>query len=312
MTTTQKAIKHTLIKIHELEKVKKHDSKLSEDLKRANQELSANEKRLDKDLKDIERLEKLSIKGLFYKVLGSKEEQIEKERQEYLQTALKHKELKKKIELLEYEKSLIDKKIGSISTFKKKLTNLKKKRQDELMWSGSEAGKKLKKILNSQDQLVVHTREFQEALTEGQACTKDLNAVLAYLKKAKNWGNWDMMSKGRTADYYKRDAMDRARDISYHAQRSLDRFERELQDIGRGNLDFDIRLESNKGFMDFFFDNLISDWIVQQKINNSLKKVSLVKKQVSKICKSLSQHIKEMEHDFNGLESEKDSLLLNS
>ncbi len=59
-------------------------------------ELVRVDNKLEKEYKDIEKLENLSIKGLFYKILGSKEEQIERERQDYLQIVLKQKEILKK------------------------------------------------------------------------------------------------------------------------------------------------------------------------------------------------------------------------
>ena len=48
-----------------------------------------------KEFEDIENLEKLGMKALFYKVLGSQEEQLEKERQEYLQASLKYDQVRK-------------------------------------------------------------------------------------------------------------------------------------------------------------------------------------------------------------------------
>jgi len=132
------------------------------------------------------------------------------------------------------------------------------------------------------------------------------------LNKAKDWGNWDMMSKGRMADYFKHDAMDRARDISIHAQRSLNRFERELEDIGKEDIKLEINIESINSFLDFFFDNLISDWIVQQKIKNSLGNVKSVKKRILEICLSLDDHLSDIDIEMTKLNDEKDMLVLSS
>ena len=43
----------------------------------------------------MEELEKMRITSVFYKLLGSQDEQLEKERQEYLTVSIKHAELKK-------------------------------------------------------------------------------------------------------------------------------------------------------------------------------------------------------------------------
>jgi predicted nuclease with TOPRIM domain len=310
VSTTQENIKKVLGNIHELEKVKRHFSKLEKERSETENAISAAEKKLDENYKDIENLENFSIKGIFYKVLGSKEKQIEKERQEYLHTALKSKELKKKLELINYEIDLMSAKTGDLPGLRNELENLKIKRQDEMIWSGTAEGKRLTQILEQQDGLLITLKEIKEARLEGEACTKDLNAIIAHLNKAKDWGNWDMMGKGRMADYYRRDAMDRVRDISIHAQRSLNRFDRELQDIGKDHLNLEIKIESVSGFLDFFMDNLISDWIVQQKINNSLGNAKSVIEQVNQICLSLDDHVADIDIQIADLDKEKDKLIL--
>ena len=47
---------------------------------------------LQKEGKDVKKLEGLSLTGLFFTILGSKEQQLEKERQEYLAVKLKYDE----------------------------------------------------------------------------------------------------------------------------------------------------------------------------------------------------------------------------
>jgi len=55
-----------------------------------NKRLASLIKKLEKEAEDITRLEEMSLESIFHKMLGSKEEQIEKERQEYLQLSLKY------------------------------------------------------------------------------------------------------------------------------------------------------------------------------------------------------------------------------
>ena len=52
---------------------------------------------MQKEFEDIEALEKLGMKTLFYKVLGSQQEQLEKERQDYLQASLKYDQVRKSL-----------------------------------------------------------------------------------------------------------------------------------------------------------------------------------------------------------------------
>jgi len=101
MTDFKSQLKETLDQYQSAEKINRHLDKLDRRLTAEGKELGKMALALDKENKDYEELEKLSIRSIFHKVLGSKEEQMEKEKQEYLQASLKYDEAKKAIELLE-------------------------------------------------------------------------------------------------------------------------------------------------------------------------------------------------------------------
>ena len=72
-----------------VERAERQMQKVQQQLEFSYRQLEHLAKTLDKEYADVEKLEKMSIKGVFYKVLGDKEAQLEKERQEYLQAVLK-------------------------------------------------------------------------------------------------------------------------------------------------------------------------------------------------------------------------------
>jgi uncharacterized protein involved in exopolysaccharide biosynthesis len=97
--------------------IKKAESRLKElipEITRLKSTLRPLELSMQKEFEDIEALEKIGMKALFYKVLGSQEEQVEKERQEYLQASLKYDQARKSLELLEFEYNILSKKTGSL------------------------------------------------------------------------------------------------------------------------------------------------------------------------------------------------------
>ena len=72
--------------LEEHQSLKKSEARLAEivpEIEKVNREVQTLEQQMRKEFEDIENLEKLGMKALFYKVLGSQEEQLEKERQEY-------------------------------------------------------------------------------------------------------------------------------------------------------------------------------------------------------------------------------------
>jgi hypothetical protein len=312
MTNIQQKIQETLSKISDLRKVSSHLNSVSKELNDLQTELNRLEKHLDKELKDVEALESLSMKSIFHKVLGSKEEQLEKERQEYLQLSLKRNELKKRIELMEFEQTLLEGKIEDAEVYEKVLEKLKHQRENELIRSHSEMGNKILAIADKIEKFYLAQKELKEAQLAGNVCISTLDQIISYLKKAKQWGNWDMMGSRRNMGaYYKHDAIDRAKNLSFRARHELFKFQEELNDVGKHyQIQFNVNLESFSRFVDIFFDNLISDWILQQKIVNALNNVKSVRDQISRIHKSLEVDISKTEKLILENQDRKDKLLL--
>lgn len=309
--TTQEAIKDVLEKLVELKKVEKHFQSTMNQLDEGYHQLDELHAILEKEYKDVKELEGLSMKSLFHKVLGSKEEQIEKERQEYLQASLRYNEYKKTVELLEFERDLLKKKITDVTLYENKLEQLKKKREKELLMSNTTQGKELMRIVHFLDELISHRQELKQARQAGSDAIHHLKKLIAHLKKAKDWGTWDQMG-GRQAGYYKKGAIDNAREASYQAKHALNKFQKELYDIGEKHHNFDVNIGNFNTFMDVFFDNLISDWVIQQKIKNALNNVDGSYDKVLRLLQSIDLKNNQLEVEVAKYEAAKDAIILNN
>ena len=308
---TQDKINEVLEKLVELKKVEKHFQQTINQLDDSYQELDKLHDILEKEYIDVKELESLSMKSLFHRVLGSKEEQIEKERQEYLQATLKYNEFRKSVELLEFERDLLKKKITDVTIYESKLEQLKLKREKELIMSDTTLGKKLMRVVHMMDQITSERKELTEARQAGSDALHHIKVLITHLKKAKDWGSWDMMgNNSRHAAYYKRGAIDNAREASHHAKHHLNRFQKELYDMGERQYNFDINIGSYNSFSDIFFDNLISDWIIQQKIKNAMHNVDGVYDKIQRLLQSIDHKILSLTGEQKSLQATKDQIIL--
>ena len=90
------------------------------------------------------------------------------------------------------------------------------------------------------------------------------------------------------SNHLKYTAIDKAKDWAYEANRQLKIFEKELLDVYRRiPEDFQLHLDSFNRFIDVFFDNLITDWIIQQKIYNALNNSLNTRDKVTRMVKLL-------------------------
>lgn len=313
MSQIQKDIKETIETIIGLEKVKsRYDQAVVE--------LNENQSKLDKlhavmikELEDLNEIESKGLKPFFYKVLGSKEEQVDKERQEYLSAALKFNEYQKTVELLEFELDLLEKKMGDATQHKKKLEILKSKRENEILRTHPNLSKQLLNISQQIDSLYSYNKELTDVAEVGQKCDKSLTNMITYLKQAKQWGSWDMVGggrRGRQAGYSKQAAIDKAKNVSVWVKHELINLNKELKDIGHHKEHFQLNMDNFNSFTDIFFDNLISDWVIQQKISNTISNTVSVRDRVLLILRSIQNEMAKTEKNIITLNQEKERVLL--
>jgi len=296
-----------------VERAERQMQKVQQQLDFSYRQLEHLAKALDKEYADVEKLEKMSIKGVFYKVLGDKEAQLEKERQDYLQAVLKYDEYKKSVELLEFEKGVLSAKIKKGPELKKKKQQYINEREQQLIASNSAVGKELVIIDRDIQEKFYLKREIHEALLMGAKAVDMLSQMIESLEAARNWGRYDMAGGKGMSSHMKHSNIDNARALAYKLKHILIKFEDELYDVyDREQFEISFKLDSFTHFTDIFFDNLITDWIVQQKIRNALANVFNVQDRVSRIVGTLKHELKSMDDGITYLEKKKKNLILTS
>jgi len=311
LTETQATIQNIIEEIRQIDVVNRRVTESEKELATAKTAISKLQKLMDKELDDLEQMESMSMKAVFYKVLGSKEEQLEKERQEYLQASLKFNDQKDKIELIEFELGVLNKKLRNKTQLTHQLTKLKKIREQEIINSNPLQAQQLLNLSHNLDNNILKQREIDEAIQAGNKVAKTIAEIIKELKNAQHWGKWDMYgNQGRRAGYMKHTAIDRAKNLANIANHELYKFSKELRDTGEYAEGFQINMESFSSFIDVFFDNLITDWIMQQKIVNSTNMMHSNLDKVQRILISLKHKIGSLDKHNAQLKINYDAVLL--
>lgn len=115
-------------------------------------------------------------------------------------------------------------------------------------------------------------RELEQAETAGEKALWSLYIARDTLSSAKKWGMVDLFGGGLITDFIKHSKMDSAEPQLVQAKKDLEAFEKELKDI---HVTADLRKEigSFLSFADFFFDGPIADYMVQNRIKNTLEDI---------------------------------------
>ncbi|TCJ19657.1 hypothetical protein EPD60_00615 [Flaviaesturariibacter flavus] len=281
---------------------------IENDIATARRQLAELEVVLAREKRDFDRLEGRSLHSLFYTVLGSREQQLEKERQEYLAAVLKHEEAKARIPALEADRAALLESSQQWEGADTEYESLLREKETLVLAAGDERARRLQELSDRQRSLASELREVQEAEAAGAPALQALRDVELYLKKAANWGTWDLLGGETLATWAKHDNIDDAREALYRAQYVLQSFRNELSDLGR-RIEWELDLGGLTTFADYFFDNLITDWIVQQRIQRSLDATRDLGMRVQQIVYDLGRRRLRLDADIQAAEKDRMGIL---
>ncbi len=258
---------------------------------------------LDREELDVENLNKKSLTTIFYSVLGSREKQLEKERQEALAARLKLEDNLKQIEDLNLQIAKLRQERKQYQNSQVLYNQLYQKKYDYLKSSGNPYYQKIMELEDGIGNCKASLKELKEAVTAGHLVMDQIENAETSLNSAEGWGTWDVLGGGFFTDMMKHSHIDDARDTVTKIQSLLNSFRTELADVTIHS-EIQLQIEGFAKFADFFFDGLISDWVIQSRINDSLESVERVKSEVSSVLSKLEQMEAGVNTEFNRLNRE--------
>ena len=136
--------------------------------------------------------------------------------------------------------------------------------------------------------------DITEAIFAAEDALQHLYQAKKYLKKASNWGIFDIFAGGFITSMNKHNHIDNAQDEIQYAKVALENLSRELQDVDN-YIKVDIEIDTFVKLTDYFLDNFISDLFVQSKITSASKQVDEAiyeTENVLNVLKNSQQYIK--------------------
>jgi len=265
------------------ELAKKRLTFILDELAKKNKQVAALESKMLKEHEDVEALENMSIKSVFRKILGDKEAQL----QEKVANA-----------------------VDVASQIKTKLAIRKK----EVMLNGSEVGKRITNLESENNKYYYIRKECLEAIEVGNSAISVMEEMMQSLRSAQSWGHWTRGNRNKgVSTVIKMTAVDKAKKLSHQAQQLLRIFIKELADInGQQNFNFRFDFGGFDSFLNVFFDNLISDWVVNKKIATALNSVLSTQAKVKRVVYSLEVDVKKSEAEIVKREDLVKELIKNS
>lgn len=266
---------------------------------------------LDREEADVRELEGLGIKSIFLKVLGNKEEKLDKEKKEFLEAKLKYDSCCSSIKLIQEEIENYNGQLRELGYAKYSYEELLTRKEKLILQSNDKYAREIIGFKEEISDLESDKRELKEAIIAGNTVLQTLRNAENSLEKAENWGTWDMLGGGFMSTAAKHSNIDDAVEYINEAKGYLNRFVRELSDVNV-NMDISIDISSFDRFADYFFDGLLADWNVQSKIKSSADSVHSAIRRIDVIVSDLEANYRYKERKVEELNRRIKSILENT
>ncbi|MBZ3936182.1 hypothetical protein [Methanimicrococcus blatticola] len=269
----------------------KNNSALSV-LKKELKELEENEtklkERFDQENRDLEKLQQKNILSLFYTVFGRLESKTKEKQKEVLAAKLHYDQCLFNLEDVRTQIREIEADNEKYTGSEAEYQSLYAEKEKLLRLDNGPAAQKIMKLEECIEDNKNNLREIEEAVIAGENVLVSLRKALNSLDSASDWGVFDMFAGGLVTTAIKHSKIDDATSEVEEAQHRLRLFNAELADVQIVN---EICFETG-GFLkfaDFFFDGLIVDWFMQERIHESAHSIENVKKQVLETMNKLDE-----------------------
>lgn len=269
------------------------------------------EKTMLRERKDVDRLEGHSFAALLYHMSGKMDEKLDTERREYYAARAKYDACMRELEAIEQDLEATEEDLRDLADCERRYAQaMDAKRQAIEASSLPEA----ETLLQQEEQLAYlsgQQRELSEAIAAGTAALQTTADILQAIESAKDWATIDLLGGGFLADKAKHDKLDDAQKNVEQLQVQLQRFNKELSDVTiRCHLQ--VSIDEMLKFADFFFDGLLVDATVLDRIKQALHQVAQTREEILRVLRQLQDELDEVRHRHSRIQQDVDALVLSA
>ena len=263
---------------------------------------------LDKERKDVEALESMSLTRVLSAIRGRRWDDLDRERQEVRAAeytyATEHARLKDAL----VEQATLARRLNDLGMLEPRWQAALDAREAELC-VGSPEGARLAEIAEQVARATVDRKETAEALEACVHAGRALGLVAMKLGTAGNWATYDtFFGGGLMADMVKHRRLDEAAALIQDADRALHHLSAELADVGVAPLG-ELGVGDLAKVFDVWFDNIFSDWSVANRIRAAQMRVASTRRVLGELDGRLRQQVEDTDQELARLAAEREQRL---
>ena len=238
---------------------------------------------------DVDALEGHGLTALFYAALGRREDKLDKEKAEAYEAAARHDAARALLQDAEADRARRAEELSRLGDVARRYQAAYQAKLDWMRASDPAAAPELTRLEGERAQVKAERKELNEAIRAGQIAEGAARAALDQLSSAESWGTWDLIGGGLITDVVKHSKLDGAQQEIYRMQSALSDFRTELADVDGIDADLHVTIDGFLHFADFFFDGLLADWMVLDRISESRGRVMHTSSSISSVLSRLQR-----------------------
>lgn len=281
---------------------------VEEQIEELNVKLEGLKSSMDKEKRDVEKLNGISLSKLWLSITGGAEEKLDKEEQEYAEERFRYENALKQMDEVKREKEKLVLELKVMGNVDAEYEEILRGREEMLRRENSQYREKLLELIEREETLKNAQKEISEAITAGGQAIDAIAGLIERLDTAAGWGVVDLIGGGFLSTAIKHSELDRAEEAALQAQNSLNRLKSELADVGR-YADLGVHLSGLATFADYFFDSLFVDWAIQSRIDEAKRRAQEQKAKVEGLIADLRGKLTSITHEIEKAEEERRRIL---
>ena len=260
---------------------------------------------------DLDRLERGSLAAFFYNFIGKREEMLNKERREAYAARVKYDAAVRELKAIQEDIWETEQDLQDLQDCEARYAAKLEEARQAMSANHTPDGEALLEKEQETAYLKGQEQELEEAIEAGTAALRTLSDVLSNLNSAKDWSHFDVLGGGFLADMAKHEKLEEAQRNIEALQVQLQRFNKELSDVSiRSNLQ--VSIDRMLKFADFFFDGLLTDLTVLDRINHAYSQADQTRDHILGVLRQLQTTLEEVRHKQIRLKEDMDALVLNA
>ena len=276
----------------------------SEDAARLNSVMEDRKKEYEQEQEESDTLQSATLTLLFYSLLGVKEDKLSKEESEALAAKAAYETAKAELDHVLNRQVELRAEIRSLGNCERYYEEMLAEKKAWLLANKEAVNAEVEALEAEKAAIMADSKELKEAMESGQYALRVANSIVAALQSAQLLSIKDTMPSGRGGrsigasvrddeiDVKKRNALVRLNNSVQSLDKYLQDFAAELKDVSDIPMEYQLpttRFGSTLMFIDRWVDDLISEIVVDAKLNAMEKQMRPLLDAITPIVAGLEQ-----------------------